>query len=303
MAKKKLEDKQMETVPLTNVLEQLEGGDENELGLDNKVLQDIQSEPPIPMKTAPEWSDWLMTQFHETELVTKKEDRGSKSYPRVHGLRRLSQIYVGEIVESVATPLQHSVLTTNEDGMTGFSPSTCLYTIKFRKADGQMVTYSDVGDCFWYSDSWSNQDRPFAVYPGPIAATRAEARCLRKALGLVTCSIEELGPQKNKQSRDTKETIVNPDEDVVMRIQDNQINFLDVQCKTERLNIHPLDFLKTISKNIKNVKEVSYVEAQNACKTVGELWRRKNNKEDSVTAYKNEKKTTIRPYSSSWAQE
>ncbi|MCI0564847.1 MAG: hypothetical protein MN733_40795, partial [Nitrososphaera sp.] len=43
--------------------------------------------------------------------------------------------------------------------------------------------------------SWYTCNDGFKNYPVAIASNRAEARCIRAALGIETCSYEEVGPQ------------------------------------------------------------------------------------------------------------
>jgi hypothetical protein len=301
MAKKKDDD----TVPNIDELKQLQAEQQDEFPLDGAKLDEVNTEPPIPDRLSPEWSEFLMTQLHDSEIVRKKEERGGRQieniYPRVHGLRRLVQIFVGKIVSSIANPLQHSEITTNESKMPGFTPSTCLYTIVFQPhgtvAVNDRITYSDVGDCFWYDEGWANTDRDFGVYPGPISATRAEARCLRKALGLVTCSAEELGPRK--QSKQVQqEKMVDPDVEVKVLMDATQLDFINRNC--ERLNIHPWKFVKSF-KPFKTLKEVTYIDAQALCKIIGSLLKDKG--KDSLKDYMKERQVTLTNYVKNWMEE
>ena len=229
----------------------------------------------IPDRLSVEWSDWLMKQFHKSELLIDRENK-KNAYPRVHGLRRLAQMYIGEIVSSTCN-------------LISASPHFCAasYTVTFHKHEGGDVTYSDAADV-----SEHNADESFRIYPSALAVTRAEARTLRKALGLVTCSAEELGPKRNAAANNQPKT-VNVDESPEY-INANQITFIKVHCK--KLDINPWCLLNAGVKKYKNVKEIRYDDALANIKILGD-WVRDNSLMEKFLL---NNKITKQPFVNNW---
>jgi ribonuclease HI len=122
-----------------------------------------------PLPNSPEWSDYLMGLLGDDEKVDGK--------PLVAGLRRLAEMFLGEIWVSGPTQVFPSS-SVDHPGR-----ATVVFTVQF--ASGR--TYSEV------ADSWvGNTDEFVAVYPVATASTRAEARALRKALKLKVVAAEEI---------------------------------------------------------------------------------------------------------------
>ena len=232
-----------------------------------------EKEKDVPERTSAKWSDWLMKQFDKSELYT--DDK--QSYPKVHGLRRLAHKFLGTIIRSQC----HPVVAT---------PEFCsfIYEIEYINTDGQKIICSDAADVHE-----NNSDEFFRVFPSAIAVTRAEARALRKALGLVTCSAEELGPRK-KRGYETKEKEVNPDETVQEKINVAQKSYLSTHCKS--LNVNPWCLINTGGKKYNAVDELSYNDAQKFCQTLGEWIRNRKTMEKTLE----EKKIELKPFSQSW---
>jgi hypothetical protein len=119
-------------------------------------------------RTSPEWHNQVMALFKEDELVD--------GMPKVAGLRRVSELLYGCPTFSGPTEVFPS---TDPNGP---GRATVVFCVQFEHA-----TYQDV------ADSWiGNTDDAFAVYGVAMASTRAEARALRKALGLHGAAFEEI---------------------------------------------------------------------------------------------------------------
>jgi hypothetical protein len=119
-------------------------------------------------RTDPKWHEFVMSLFSEDELV--------EGMPKVAGLRRVSEKLYGQ--PHFSGPIQ--IFPSNEYDNPG--RSTVLFSVQFSHA-----TYQEV------ADSWiGNTDDAFAVYGIAMASTRAEARALRKALGLHGAAFEEI---------------------------------------------------------------------------------------------------------------
>lgn len=168
-----------------------------------------------PSMLSPEWHDYAMTLFHESEMVD--------GHPLVAGLRRVAEAVLGTIVFSGPTQV-FPVQREDHHGR-----ATVVFTVEF--ANG--VRYAEV------ADSWEgNTDDMFCAFAVAIASTRAEARALRKALKIKGVAAEELTKKDTaKIVRDISSTKTTSegeynDQD---RMSDAQYNFIDVKCK--QLNI------------------------------------------------------------------
>jgi hypothetical protein len=145
----------------------------------------IEVESDEPHQLSPEWHDYVMSKFTDTELVEINGER----YPNCYGLRRVVELLIGEIVESKPTNL---IVSSDS---TGTSPGrvTCVYEVAIRSHDsGQIKRYGDVAEVFSL-----NCDDLFLAYPAATAVTRAEGRCLRKLLKVRCVAAEELTRNKN----------------------------------------------------------------------------------------------------------
>lgn len=151
------------------------------------VINETSTSGTIPTMEEPEWHDYVMSNFSESELVN--------DCPTVAGLRRVAQKLLGEIVFS--GPIQ--VFAPNSASGT-IDRATIVYKIDFAWKYG--VSFSNITlDRFSFptktfievSDVWSgNAEYKYAVHTTSLASTRAEGRALRKALQLRTVAAEEL---------------------------------------------------------------------------------------------------------------
>lgn len=152
-----------------------------------------------------EWNDWIMSQFDESEL-----DNG---YPKVEGMRRLLELHVAQIVDSCV-----KTFAVTDKAVTVIY-EICVYINKDK------VIYSDIADC-----TDDNCHLPYSKYKAAIAATRAEARCLRKILKLKTVAAEEL--ENFAQPLDKV--------DEVDTISTNQTDFIKSKCSNLGINVEKL---------------------------------------------------------------
>jgi hypothetical protein len=191
-----------------------EVGLETPSNTDTSVKNVLNAETPHPL--SPEWNDYVMGLFTESELVDGN--------PLVHGLRRVSELVIGSIVFSGPT----QVFPVQRDDHHG--RATVVFTVEFENG----TKYSEVADC-WEG----NTDDTFCAYAVAIASTRAEARALRKALKIRTVAAEELTKKDTaKIVRDISKTKTTTDSDYndQGRMSDAQLNFIDVKCKQLNLN-------------------------------------------------------------------
>lgn len=186
-----------------------------------------------PNILSPEWHDYAMSLFDESELVD--------GHPLVNGLRRVAEVVLGPIVFSGPT----QVFPVQRDDHHG--RATVVFTVKF--ANG--IAYSEV------ADSWEgNTDDTFCAYAVAIASTRAEARALRKALKIKGVAAEELTKKDTAKIVRTISSTKNTsdgDYDDQGRMSDAQLNFIDIKCKQLNIDGNKLlkdEFGSTLSKKI-----------------------------------------------------
>jgi len=130
--------------------------------------------PDGPDPTSPEWHDWVMSMFEDDETF--------EGYPVAAGLRRVTELIIGEIVESVP------VNTWSTPPIQGLPGGATQWRVTIRlHHSGEIRVYGDVADC-----TAMNAEDDYLRFGLATSATRAEARALRKALKLKKCAAEEL---------------------------------------------------------------------------------------------------------------
>ena len=124
--------------------------------------------PKVITRVDPEWHDFVMSHFVEEELV--EDPNSKKKLPNVDGLRRVSELLIGTIIRS--EPTVHGSMHSQN------LAATVSYTVVFDEG-GLFKQFGGAADCHE-----GNIDQAYSRYPTANAETRAEARALRKALGL-----------------------------------------------------------------------------------------------------------------------
>ena len=188
---------EMGKIELRETLENYHGSkcdDELELEIEEETYEtseeDLDGLPPEQDSLG--WEPFIMEQFHGTEL----ED----GFPKINGLRRLTKKFIGNIVESgpikvesydtidgpkavviYEVKIEPHILTgevcfTETDARNGTIPIKCITFRGLANACSANVS----GDIF-------------ASHMEPIAETRAEARALRKILGINIVGVDEKG--------------------------------------------------------------------------------------------------------------
>lgn len=151
----------------------------------------VDNTPPIrPSMTSPAWSDYVMTQFDESEL--------NDGRPNVGGLRRVTELLLGPITKSVVTDYDVKITKSfDESSSLYFVVATHLVEIDVKYEDQDtcgLRTFSEVGNV-----SRLNTEPEWLRWAPEFASTRAEARALRKALKLQrVISSEENAPSQEE---------------------------------------------------------------------------------------------------------
>lgn len=217
-----------------------------------------------PSMLSPEWHDYAMGLFVESELVD--------GHPLVAGLRRVAELVLGPIMYSGPT----QVFPVQRDDHHG--RATVVFTVEFENG----MRYAEV------ADSWEgNTDDTFCAYAVAIASTRAEARALRKALKIKGVAAEELTKKDTAKivrdissTKNASEGEYN-DQD---RMSDAQYNFIDVKCK--QLNIDGEKLFARFS--VDSGKKVSKKIASEIIDSLNDYQRDKSSIPQDITGYKQE---------------
>tara|TARA_Y100001963_G_C6766007_1_gene442261 strand:+ start:690 stop:1457 length:768 start_codon:yes stop_codon:yes gene_type:complete len=216
-----------------------------------------------PNITSPEWNDYVLSLFADNELFDGR--------PTCAGLRRVSELVLGQIVSSRPTQI-FPPSSGDEVGR-----STVVWEVVF--GDGSV--FSDV------ADSWEgNTDDMFCVFNTATAATRAEGRALRKALRLRTVAAEEMTKKDTasivKSISQTKRVETEGEYDDSYRMSDAQANFIDSKCK--QLNLSVVEFFSEVfDLNVK--RKIDKRQASDAIKKLNDYQQDKSLIPDSITAY------------------
>ena len=196
----------------------------------------------VPSLGSEKWHSYVMSKFTADEL-----DDGA---PKVDGLRRVALELIGETVESGPAQVFPSL------DPIGPGRATVVFQITFVTHDGIQKTFREVAD-----SCAGNTDPEYVKFPVAIASTRAEARCLRKALMLKTISADEVS-KSTVCDEITKNSIVKMVENETGNdleefnlINENQLRVIKALC--ERLEIDVLKFINSGKGAYDSLEEVS----------------------------------------------
>jgi len=229
--------------------------------------------PPAAEEVTPDLDteDW-MSKLREDEIFNVK-NKGPA--PRLHGLRRLAKPYIlredskvnalivvpRENVDGVMYTLQTRngagdlMSQSDQIGIHHFPMASVTFTITLQ--DGR--TFSDSADAFY-----SNCEQ-LGLFPTAVASARAEARCLRKVLGIREHSAEEL------IDKDAGEELA-PDEG--SPIKPPQTKLIDKMLKTEDISLKEL--LEAITtREVFSVEELTTGEARKALRLLNDQKKKK----------------------------
>lgn len=205
----------------------------------------------IPPMSSPDWHNYVMSRFEKDELVDGN--------PTVDGLRRVAEKVLGEIMsiisEVVGTPIKDNEFR-----------ATIKVQIHF--ADNKVFT-----GC---ADAFSgNAEKEFARHAVALAETRAEGRCLKRALRLkrVVSAEEMVDDSKIEYIHERSEDDSN----------DQQLIFIDVISK--KGNINPKLLIQKDYPNVNKMKELSRDEARDVCAKLAEYKRNPDNIPEDILGY------------------
>jgi hypothetical protein len=188
------------------------------------------------------WNDFALSHFLPQEL-------DPEGRPRVSGLRRVVRLLLGPILDSEAFVEQAPSFHSGAEP--GLQPAVVRYRVRLlntRVLDGMgaayEMVYSDVADVFA-----GNCEPEFARFPTAMAATRAEARVLRKALGLQGPAAEEMTRVPLPVAESSSDALIT----------DTQVHFINLLCK--RCDINAIGYINSGKNKFSSYSEVPFATA------------------------------------------
>lgn len=227
----------------------------------------LPSEPP--QMDSPEWNNYVMSKFTDDEL--------QDGNPTVAGLRRVARLLLGKTRQNFVEVQNTPAVWPDSCSIYKLTPTVVKYTLliwKDKNLDMHESPYElrveDVADCYW-----GNAEPKFCVHPSAMASTRAEARCLRKALQISNVSADEVSTVEVKDDEDGP-------------ISETQIDFIEMML--QRANINGEEYLKGCAekwkKKFNHLEDLTHGLAARMCENLGELFRDKSRIVAKIQGYK-----------------
>jgi hypothetical protein len=228
----------------------------------DKVIEQAQASGDYgPIYGSEDWAEFVMSQFQKGEVF---ENDGLTTVSCA-GLRRVAQKLLGNIIVSEPS---HVFPATGD----GAGRATVAWRVVIDwMGTGKHRTFGDVAGV-WYG----NTDPMFADYPEATAATRAEGRALRKALGVKCVSSEEI-PRNRAQVKELKDQRMAAKQGKETEgeweggasISDYQTNFIMSKCR--QLDMSVYDFVNLDKLDKKPISKLTKAEAAEALKSLNHL--------------------------------
>lgn len=210
----------------------------------------------VPAFNSPEWSDYVMRQFDEGELVD--------GCPTVAGLRRVARALIGPVLSSRGFTVQAPAQTAS-----GWQPAVCDYEVvvlwgRDDELRGREVAYRDCAET-WEGNCTNPTVSKFRV---ETSATRAEARCFRKMLGLRAIAAEEKIYPAGEQAA----------------INGAQVLFIETNCRNLGLSVKA--FVNAGKRQYDAIEEVPYEAALAMTEQLGRYERGEKAAPPSLMGFK-----------------
>jgi hypothetical protein len=211
-----------------------------------------------------EWTDYVLGLLSEDEKISGN--------PTTDGLRRVFEIAMECVVTESVSQVCQSPTPENEKRATVVHSMT--YVLKNLAADSHFNTITVNGAADVY---WGNCDKIFRNHPVAVAETRAEGRCLRRALKL----------KKVLAAEEVVENIEdNPDAENSNKISLNQINFINVLA--ERLNIDVRGLINSMHIEIEDAHKIEHKVAVDIIRKLSEYQRNMEEIPSDIMGYNKE---------------
>lgn len=208
-----------------------------------------------PKMTDEGWTDWILDKLRDSE----KDAEGN---PRVNGLRRLVEDYIGDIVGSVPRIVEGASV---DNGMRATAEHHVTINWNFNSDDRR--TFGAAADCY----SGNTEDN-FARHAAATADTRAESRALRKALKLVSVITAEEFTQ-----------IPVTESGLDSMITDSQIKAINKLCKD--LDIDVISFINSKSNAYAHFTHIPFKNALGMLEQINVYLRNPTKIPDNIKGY------------------
>ena len=182
----------------------------------------------IPESTDPKWVDFVISKLSDHELV--------KGAPTTDGLRRVTERYFGEILESDTEIIESKGSSINY--------AIIKHRLVIAKKSGSIISVSSCVDI-----TKDKLPHPFNKHLIATGCTRAEGKALRRALKIRVHTFEELANSEEEENDGSNEFL-----------NDQQKMGLKTMCT--RMDVDLVKFVRGIAdRKIKTIKHVSKKEA------------------------------------------
>lgn len=235
---------------------------------EEQVAEEVVEETP-EIEPDLDTEDW-MGKLKEGEVFNSAKGPA----PRLHGLRRLAKPFIlkeeSKVNQLIIVPREHiqeltskngddDVMSVHEEIATHNFPMASV-TFNITLKDGR--TFSDSADAFY-----SNCEE-LALFPTAVASARAEARCLRKVLGITAHAAEEI------VDKDAGEELA-PDDDSPIKAE--QAKLIDKILTSLELSLKEL--LEGITtREVFSVEKLTTGEARKALRILNDLKKKAKKK-------------------------
>ena len=183
-----------------------------------------------PKMSSVEWTDFIVSKLLPEELFD--------GFITVEGLRRVTEEYVGDVVESISIVAQSPNASNNNH-------SACVHKLTVAGYDGVVRKASGAADVF----EGNGDDANFTwKYSLATCETRAESRAYRRLLKLRgVCAAEEISQVPSTESgMDGYAT-------------SRQINYMNILCQRNDINV--VSYLNSGKQKFRSVEQIPYTTA------------------------------------------
>ena len=191
----------------------------------NPPMLGHKSEYDTPSIGDPEWHDHVMSHFTEDELIDKN--------PNVDGLRRVAELLIGSIQHIITNVVQAP------------EPPERISTVTVQIVFENESSFMGAADTYY-----GNAEKPYRFHPTSMSETRAEGRALKRALRLRKIVAAEEIANVTDEERGSLELI-----------NSQQLQFLDMMCGPQRLNINVVEVMKQEGLNTNKINSITHDEA------------------------------------------
>jgi len=194
-----------------------------------------------PPSYDPEWSEYLLDNLSDHELIN-----GS---PTVDGLRRLTEKYFGEIIESRSWVVETPSSQNNQRCTIGHT------LIIAKHNNGHTIKVDGCVDVVYHKTPY-----PFKDHLVATADTRAEGKALRRALKIRVITAEELQHEDEQEAMSADEAV-----------NDQQVLAINQLCK--RLDVSVKALVMSQYHTAKTIGDLRNLEARLLISKLSELQR------------------------------